>query len=119
MSITYHCHTFMTNMLQECSRYPYICISLYFELIIISMHQIFSIIFQFSSIGGTSNMLQASTSSFCIVLVGTFIDKLSPLKPDTVQIVKDRLAQRLGNETPRLCPVSCINNEGKCIILLS
>ncbi|XP_060551521.1 leucine-rich repeat serine/threonine-protein kinase 1-like [Ruditapes philippinarum] len=67
---------------------------------------------KFSSIGGTSNMLQASTSSFCIVLVGTFIDKLSPLKPDTVQIVKDRLAQRLGNETPRLCPVSCINNEG-------
>ena len=47
------------------------------------------------------------------MLVGTFIDKLSPLKPDTVQIVRDRLVQRLGDEAPRLCPVSCINNEGE------
>ncbi|XP_053405645.1 leucine-rich repeat serine/threonine-protein kinase 1-like isoform X2 [Mercenaria mercenaria] len=58
------------------------------------------------------NNIQASTSSFCVVLVGTFIDKLTPLKPDTVQIVKDRLVERLGDQTPRLCPVSCINNEG-------
>lgn len=56
---------------------------------------------------------QASTSSYCVVLVGTFIDKLTALKEDTVQIVIDRLIKKLGEQAPKLCPVSCINMEGK------